>query len=362
MSSAHTVGFEAALTAAPRRRPRRRRRERAELAPESLETFYDLFAATERVVTVYSQGVNQSSAGTDKVNAIINCHLATGRIGRPGMGPFSVTGQPNAMGGREVGGLANMLAAHMEIENPEHRRIVQDFWGSPAIAPKPGLKAVDLFRAVEDGRVKALWIIGTNPAVSMPDADRVREAIRDCPFVVVSDVCRTTDTTTLAHVLLPAAGLGREGRNGHQFRAAHVAPARVPAAAGRGAAGLAADRAKWRRRMGFGDAFAYASPAEIFREYARADGGRERRPARSRPRRARRHLATTTTTRSRRSNGRAGAARAPRDALLRRRPLLPPPTAGRASSPRPSARRSPATSARFPLSSTPAASATSGTR
>src|SRR5271165_4045715 len=126
--------------------------------PEILETFYEMFAQTERVMTVYSQGVNQSSTGTDKVNAIINCHLATGRIGRPGTGPFSVTGQPNAMGGREVGGMANQLAAHMGFDDPADRQAVQDFWGSPTLAPKPGLKAVELFDAVLDGRVKALWI------------------------------------------------------------------------------------------------------------------------------------------------------------------------------------------------------------
>ena len=239
-----------------------------ELSRDALTAFYDLFAGTERVVTLYSQGVNQSSAGADKVNAIINCHLATGRIGRPGMGPFSVTGQPNAMGGREVGGLANMLAAHMEIENPEHRRIVRDFWGSPTIATKPGLKAVDLFRAVEDGRIKALWIMGTNPADSMPEADRVRQAIRACPFVVVSDVCRETDTTALAHVLLPSAAWGEkdgtvtnsERRVSRQRRFLLVPGEALP---------------DWRqiaevaRRMGFGDAFAYRSPAEIFAEYAR---------------------------------------------------------------------------------------------
>src|SRR5262245_40803340 len=152
--------------------------------------FYRLFATTPRTVTVYSQGVNQSTAGTDKVNAIINCHLATGRIGRPGMGPFSVTGQPNAMGGRETGGLANMLAAHMEIDNPDHRRIVQDIWKAPRLATKPGLKAVDLFGAVSDGRIKSLWIMSTNPVDSMPDANMVRAALERCPFVVVSDVIR----------------------------------------------------------------------------------------------------------------------------------------------------------------------------
>ena len=112
-----------------------------------------LWTSTEKVVTVYSQGINQSSSGSDKVNAIINCHLATGRIGRPGMGPFSVTGQPNAMGGREVGGLANMLACHLDIEHQSHRDAVQTFWHSPAMAQKPGLKAVDMFRAVADGSI-----------------------------------------------------------------------------------------------------------------------------------------------------------------------------------------------------------------
>ncbi|TJV24671.1 MAG: nitrate reductase, partial [Mesorhizobium sp.] len=149
-----------------------------DLGEDELVHFYSLFAATANTVTVYSQGVNQSSSGTDKVNAIINCHLATGRIGKPGAGPFSVTGQPNAMGGREVGGLANMLAAHMEIENPEHRDRVQRFWSAPAVAEKPGLKAVEMFQAVADGRIKALWIMATNPVDSMPDADAVEAAIK----------------------------------------------------------------------------------------------------------------------------------------------------------------------------------------
>ncbi len=263
---AHTVGLEAALAEACAFDLAATART-TELAPDALSTFFDLFACTERVVTVYSQGVNQSSAGTDKVNAILNCHLATGRIGRPGMGPFSVTGQPNAMGGREVGGLANALAAHMEIENFAHRRIVQDFWRSPAIATKPGLKAVDLFRAVEDGRVKALWIMGTNPADSMPEADRVREAIRNCPFVVVSDVCRTTDTAALADVLLPSAAWGEkdgtvtnsERRMSRQRSFLDAPGEALP---------------DWRqvaevaRRMGFCGAFAYATAADIFREYA----------------------------------------------------------------------------------------------
>jgi assimilatory nitrate reductase catalytic subunit len=264
---AHTLGFDAAL-AESSRFDMVATAAATELAASDLASFYDLFARTERVVTVYSQGVNQSSAGTDKVNAILNCHLATGRIGKPGAGPFSVTGQPNAMGGREVGGLANMLAAHMEIENEEHRRIVQDFWGSPTIATRPGLKAVDLFRAVEDGHVKAIWIIGTNPADSMPEANRVRAALRACRFVVVSDVCRATDTTVLADVLLPSAAWGeKEGTvtNSERRVSRQRAFVRPPGEA----------LPDWQqicevaKRMGFAEAFAYCEPAEIFAEYAR---------------------------------------------------------------------------------------------
>ncbi|HVY17649.1 MAG TPA: molybdopterin-dependent oxidoreductase [Rhodopila sp.] len=234
--------------------------------PEALETFYDLFARTERVMTVYSQGVNQSSAGTDKVNAIINCHLATGRIGRPGMGPFSVTGQPNAMGGREVGGLANQLAAHMRFDDPADRAALQAFWNSPTLAPKPGLKAVDLFDAVLDGRIKALWIVATNPAVSLPRAGRVRDALKACPFVVVSD-CWPTDTSALAHVVLPAAAWGEKDGTvtSSERRISRQRPFRE-------APGDA--RSDWwqfaevGRRMGWADAFAWTNPAAVFREHA----------------------------------------------------------------------------------------------
>src|SRR5580704_9345316 len=176
----------------------------ADVPAADLARFYDWFAATERTATLYSQGTNQSSAGTDKVNAIINCHLATGRLGRPGMGPFSLTGQPNAMGGREVGGLANQLAAHMSFADPADVDRVRRFWQASRMATRPGLKAVELFEAALDGKVKALWILNTNPAVSMPRAGRVRSALGACPFVVVSD-CWPTDPTAFAAVVLPAA-------------------------------------------------------------------------------------------------------------------------------------------------------------
>ena len=261
--ASHTAGLDAALAAAGGVNAA----AATEVDPARLARFYELFARTEKVVTVYSQGVNQSVAGTDKVNAIINCHLLTGRICSPGMGPFSVTGQPNAMGGREVGGLANQLAAHMELENPVHRRVVQDFWRSPVIAAKPGYKAIDLFRAVGDGRIKALWIMATNPVDSLPDADAVAAALDACPFVVVSDVMQRTDTTRHADVLLPAAAWGEKDgavtnseRRISRQRAFLPMPGEV-----RPDWWIVAEVAK---RMGFAESFDYSSAAAIFREHA----------------------------------------------------------------------------------------------
>ena len=238
-----------------------------DLSEAELVDFYKSFEETEKVVTVYSQGVNQSSCGTDKVSSIINCHLATGRIGRAGMGPFSVTGQPNAMGGREVGGLANMLAAHMNIENEVHRDIVQRFWNSPTISDKQGLKAVDLFQAVADGKVKALWIMATNPVDSLPDADGVQDAIRNCPFVVVSDVLETTDTVRHAHVKLPATAWGEKDgtvTNSERRISRQKAFLEAPGDA----------KTDWwhlaevGKRMGFEEAFDYRDGAAVFREFA----------------------------------------------------------------------------------------------
>lgn len=241
------------------------------LSEAEIDAFTGLWIRTERVVTVFSQGVNQSSQGTDKVNAILNCHLATGRIGKPGCGPFSVTGQPNAMGGREVGGLANMLACHMALEDADHRAAVRGFWQAPQMPDRPGLKAVDMFRAVQDGRIKALWIIHTNPAVTLPDADAVRDAIAACDFVVVSDITARTDTARLADVLLPATAWGeKDGTVTNSDRTISRQRAVLPAP------GQA--RPDWDilaevgRRMGWRDAFDYQSPAEIFREHAALSG------------------------------------------------------------------------------------------
>ncbi|MBF9034288.1 molybdopterin-dependent oxidoreductase [Rhodobacterales bacterium HKCCE2091] len=263
---AHVDGFDEALRAAYADDP-----DATGLDPADLHDFVDLWTRTERVVTVYSQGVNQSATGTDKVNAILNCHLASGRIGKPGAGPFSVTGQPNAMGGREVGGLANMLACHMELENAAHRSAVREFWDAPAAPSVPGKKAVEMFEAVGRGEIRALWIIHTNPAVSMPDADRVRDAIAGCEFVVVSDITARTDTARLAHVVLPAAAWGEKDgtvTNSERVISRQRTFLKVPGKV----------RPDWEiiagvgRRMGWTAAFDYAGPAEIFREYATLSG------------------------------------------------------------------------------------------
>ncbi len=264
-TKSHVNGTSAAIDAARASDP-----SQSGLTPQELANFFALWAQTKQVVTIYSQGVNQASCGTDKVNAILNCHLATGRIGHPGAGPFSVTGQPNAMGGREVGGLANMLANHLELDNAEHRQVVQEFWDSPTICTKPGLKAVDLFEACANGKIKALWVISTNPAVSLPDSDGVSAAIAKVPFVVTSDIMEKTDTNDLAHVLLPATGWGeKDGTVTNSERRISRQRAFLPAPG--------STRPDWKIlsdvavRMGFGDAFDYQKPADIFAEYVALD-------------------------------------------------------------------------------------------
>ncbi len=263
---AHTENYETALRAAVVNDLKAVSRATG-LPAETLESFYALFAKTSKAVTVYSQGVNQARDGSDKVNAIINCHLLTGRIGKVGAGPFSVTGQPNAMGGREVGGLANQLASHMDIENPAHRDLVQRFWGSPAMAQTAGLKAVDMFNAVHAGKIKAIWIMATNPVDSLPNADFIKDALARCELVIVSDIYGHTDTVACADIVLPSTGWGeKDGTVTNSERRISRQRSFLPAP------GMA--RHDWQqlcevaKRMGFGSGFSFESPAEIFREYA----------------------------------------------------------------------------------------------
>lgn len=229
--------------------------------------FYQWFNLTKKTVTAYSQGINQSISGTDKVNSIINCHLATGRIGKPGTGPFSLTGQPNAMGGREVGGLANQLAAHMDFDDDNIDRVSR-FWNSQKIATKPGLKAVDMFNEIERGNIKAVWIMATSPVDSLPNANHVKEALKKCEFVIVSDCVRHTDTTEYADISLPALGWGeKDGIVTNSERRVSRQKALLPAPGNA--------KADWwiitqvAQYMGFKDAFNFTSPYDIFLEHAR---------------------------------------------------------------------------------------------
>ncbi|MBR2513836.1 MAG: molybdopterin-dependent oxidoreductase, partial [Halomonas sp.] len=272
----HTEGFEDALAAAQQTAG-----SVAEVAaacdvdPERLETFYYWFASQLHVVTLYSQGVNQSSSGTDKCNAIINCHLAGGKIGLPGAGPFSITGQPNAMGGREVGGLANQLAAHMDYHTPGALDLVSRFWTTESLIPclpdSPGYKAVELFEAIERGEIKALWVMATNPAISLPDAARVRAALEKCPLVIVSECAAHTDLLPYADIVLPASGWSEKDGTvtNSERRISRQRGMLPPPGEARHDWWILCEVAK---RLGFAEAFNYAHPWEIFDEHAKLSG------------------------------------------------------------------------------------------
>ncbi len=264
--AAHTRDFDAALARARSIAPDIDATARAcGLKRVAVASFFEAWARTPRVVTLYSQGVNQSIVGTDKVAAILNCHLATSRIGREGMGPFSLTGQPNAMGGREVGGLANQLAAHMGFEPASVERVGR-FWNAPNMARAEGLKAVDMFDAIASGRVKALWIMGTNPAVSLPRADDIRASLRKLDLLVVSENVNSTDSTTANAILLPACAWGEKDGTvtNSERRISRQRPFMPPAGEARPDWMIMRDVA---RRLGFAG-FDYNEPADIFREHA----------------------------------------------------------------------------------------------
>ncbi|BCE03364.1 molybdopterin-dependent oxidoreductase [Marinicellulosiphila megalodicopiae] len=238
---------------------------------KDIQTAFEWFAQNPKVVTIFSQGINQSATGTDKGNAIINCHLATGKIGKPGATPFSITGQPNAMGGREVGGLANQLAAHMDFANQSDVQYVSDFWQAQNMASKQGLKAIDMFNAVNDGKIKAIWIMATNPVVSMPNADFVKQALQKCELVVVSDCMSNTDTAKLADVLLPASTWSeKQGTVTNSERRISLQKGFIePPGQAKHDWEIMCDFAK---KMGFGEAFDYKDSHEIFVEHAKLSG------------------------------------------------------------------------------------------
>jgi assimilatory nitrate reductase catalytic subunit len=264
----HTTGFDETLASAASIAPDAAVTARlCGVSPEQLDAFVALWTGTRRVVTCYSQGVNQSAQGTDKVAMILACHLIAGRIGKEGSGPFSLTGQPNAMGGREVGGLANMLAAHMGFSPGDVDR-VRRFWGGPRMADKEGLKAVAMFDAIERGEIKALWVMCTNPAVSLPKADRVRDSLKKLDLFVVSEALAATDTIAAgAHVALPATTWAeKDGTVTNSERCISRQRAIMPPPGeARHDWWIVCETAK---RMGFEEGFTYANTAAIFREHA----------------------------------------------------------------------------------------------
>ena len=240
--------------------------ETCDVPVKLIEQLFNWFASLPRAITFFSMGINQSTSGVDKGNAIINCHLASGKIGKEGSGPFSITGQPNAMGGREVGGLSNMLAAHMDIDNPQHHATVKEFWQAPNLITKPGLRAVDMFQAAADGKVKCLWIMATNPVASMPNRALVEAALKNCELVIVSDTAAQTDTLNYAHIALPATGWSE--KNGTVTNSERRISRQRGLVEPMGEA-----KHDWEilsmvgRAMGFEEAFAYQHPAEIFAEH-----------------------------------------------------------------------------------------------
>jgi len=241
------------------------------------------FGQSRAALSLWCQGLNQSHHGTANSAALIHLHLATGQIGRPGAGPFSLTGQPNAMGGREVGAMANLLPGHRELANPAHRAELAAAWGVPSLPERPGLTAVELFEALGDGRVKAVWIACTNPAHSLPDQARVHEALRAAEFVVVQEAYADTETAAFADLLLPAASWGEKtGTVTNSERRVSRLAAAVPAPGeARPDWAIAADFARrlQRRLAGEGDAagggFDWADEAAVFAEHVALSAGRD---------------------------------------------------------------------------------------
>ena len=275
----HTEGFDA-LKAIVRDYTPAMAADICGVKAEDIITAARWFGQAPAALSLYCQGLNQSSHGTDNNAAIIHLHLATGKIGKPGCGPFSLTGQPNAMGGREVGGLANLLSAHRDMANPEHRAEVARLWGVADVPATPGLAAVELFEAVHRGEIKALWIACTNPAQSLPDLTRVHEALGNCPFVVVQEVSADTETASFADLLLPAAGWGeKEGtvtnseRRITRVRAA--APALGEARADWSIAVDFARRMESRLRRDGATLFPYENAEQIFNEHRASTVGRD---------------------------------------------------------------------------------------
>jgi ferredoxin-nitrate reductase len=226
----------------------------------------DIIGLSKGFISMWAMGLNQSVVGTDKNVSLLNLSLITGQIGKPGAGPFSLTGQPNAMGGREVGGMANLLAVHKDLLNEEHRREVAQFWGVEKINPKPGLTATEMFDALESGKMKAVWIACTNPLVSLPNLNRIERAMKNAKFVVVQEISHKSDTVAFADLVLPAAGwLEKEGTMTNSERRISYLPKEIEAPGeARPDVEIFCDFAQ---RMGF-RGFNFNNASEIYDEYA----------------------------------------------------------------------------------------------
>jgi ferredoxin-nitrate reductase len=233
-----------------------------------LELAAKYWAESPRVLSIWSMGVNQSTQGTAKVQCIINLHLLTAQIGKAGAGPFSLTGQPNAMGGREAGGLAHLLPGYRFVTNPQHRTELETFWGLPSgrISDQVGRTAWDMIRGLEADEVDFLWIAATNPAVSFPDLVRTKAALRRSPFTVYQDAYYPIETSAFAHVLLPATQWSEKtGTMTNSERCVTLCQAfQSPLGEARDDWAIFAEVG---RRLGFNDQFQFQTSAEVHAEF-----------------------------------------------------------------------------------------------
>ncbi|KTC60197.1 nitrate reductase [Pseudomonas savastanoi] len=277
--AAHTQGYEA-LSALVRDYPPEHVATLCGITQEQLHTCARWVGEAPGFLSLWCMGLNQSTAGSAKNSALINLHLATGQIGRPGAGPFSLTGQPNAMGGRETGSLSNLLPGHRDAANPEHRAQVAHYWGVDSLPAKPGLSAIELFEQLQNGTIKALWIACTNPAQSLPDQNRIRQALETCPFVVLQEAFKTTETARYADLLLPAASWGeKEGTvTNSERRISNVRKAVAPPGEARSDWAITVDFAQRLQKRLQPDApalFDFHTPKALFDEFKGLTVGRD---------------------------------------------------------------------------------------
>lgn len=277
--AAHTENFDALRTIVREMSPAVAA-EICGIKAESIVTAARWFAQSRATLSLYCQGLNQSTSGTAKNASLINLHLATGQIGKPGAGPFSLTGQPNAMGGREVGGLATTLAAHRNIADPAHRAEMEVLWGVERISPTRGKTAVEMFEAVRKGEIKLLWIACTNPAQSLPDLTMVQDALNAAALVVLQDAYRNTETAPFADVLLPASGWGEKDGTvtNSERRITRVRAAVAKPMQARDDWRIVCDFAKMleaRLRPGRPSLFPYETPEAVWNEHRETTRGRD---------------------------------------------------------------------------------------